>query len=103
MTVVLSSLSLEYVRAHVRARLDGAVVDPTADVVAFAFLIDADAEPGALDWVAGSWETDQSKYYARCLVGPGFKVLADGDWYVWLKITDTPEIPVRRIGKVSIS
>jgi hypothetical protein len=106
-TVVLSSLSLEHVRVRVSAVVNGAPINPTADVVAMAFK-QADAEPSGGDWKTASWETDAtstpSTYYARCLVGPsGTVTLADGEWDVWIKVTDSPEVPVRKIGKVTVT
>jgi hypothetical protein len=106
-TLVLSSLSLEQVRVRVAAVTNGSPVNPTVDTVAMAFK-QADAEPAGGDWKTATWETDSTTspptYYARCLVGPGGAVtLADGVWAVWVKVTDSPEIPVRKVGKVTIS
>lgn len=105
--VLLSSLSLEHVRVRVAATSSGAVVNPTSDTVAMAFK-QADAEPSGGDWKTASWETDSTQtpavYYARCLVGPsGTVTLADGSWDVWIKVTDSPEIPVRRVGRVIVT
>jgi hypothetical protein len=106
--LVISSASLEYVRVRVAATASGAVVNPTADVVKMAFK-QADAEPTGGDWKAATWETDATNplkpiYYARCLVGPaGTITLADGEWAVWVQVTDSPEIPVRRCGKLAVS
>ena len=101
-TQVISSLSLEHVLARVSARKNGAVVNPTTDTVQMAFTT-AEAEPVGGDWKAATWETDSATepdtYYAVCLVGPGGTVtLADGTYRMWVKVTDSPEIPVKKAG-----
>lgn len=106
MAVTLSSLSTEYIRAEVSAVESGVAVDPTGDTVDFAFMLDGgDTEPGGGDWVTGEWETDAAgpTYYARILIGPSGETLAEGQHDVWLKITSSPEIPVRKIGVVNIT
>ena len=90
-----STLALEYVRSAV-ARDDAS--DPTGDVVKLAFM-STTANPGSGDWKTSDWETVSGIYYARCLVGPGGTVtLTAGDYHVWVKVTDNPEIPVRKAG-----
>lgn len=101
-TLVISALSLEKVRARVSAKNNGVVVNPTADTVQMAFTV-AGADPIAGDWKTAEWETDATTepdtYYARCLVGPaGTVTLAAGMYQAWVKITDSPEIPVKRSG-----
>ncbi len=93
----LSSLSREYVRVPVTAN-----ADPTASPVELAFVLDG--EPGPQDWVVGSWEKVGSTYFARALVGPGGdKVLADGTYSVWVRVTAPPEVPVFRAGLLAVS
>lgn len=107
MAVSLSSLSNEYIRVQVSATESGAVVDPTGTAPDFAFMDDtASAEPGGGDWNAGNWETDAGPpiiYYARILVGSAGQVVAEGKWDVWIRITSSPEIPVRHIGRLTIT
>lgn len=74
----------------------------------FAFMDDVtSAEPGGGDWNAGEWETDSGPpivYYARILIGPGGGlVLADGKYDVWIRITSAPELPVRHVGRLTIT
>ena len=104
--LVISALSLEYVRVPVAAKQAGAVVNPTADTVTMAFSA-AGVDPVAGDYKTASWETDAtttpSTYYARCLVGPaGTVTLAAGTYEVWVKVTDSPEIPVKRSGTLIV-
>lgn len=97
----ISTASTEYVRVQVQAREDGADVDPTGDTAEMAFTTGGAPQSG--DWQTASWETDSTvtptAYYARCLVGPaGAATLTAGLWTVWLRVTDNPEVIVRRCG-----
>ncbi len=90
--------SLEYVRVDITARSEGLPLDPTADTVQMAFTLDG-AVPTSSDWNVAIWQTDTTTtpptYTALCLVGPGGTVeLAEGEWSVWVKVTDSPEVPV---------
>jgi hypothetical protein len=104
--LIQSVLSLEYVRVPVAARSSGLAVNPTADAVAMAFTA-AGVNPTSGDWQTGSWETDSTTtpatYFARCLVGPGGTFVPVVTTYdVWLKVTDAPEIPARKVGNLQI-
>lgn len=98
MTVHRSHLSTEYVRYPVKAKVGGVVVDPTADVVQFAFPARGETPS---TWFTGAWETDvRGRHFAVCLVGPDGGVFAPDPqmaYDTWIKITDNPEIPARRI------
>jgi len=98
----LTALSTEYLRVQVTASSAGATVDPSADTVQFAFPATT-VQPSV--WYSGSWETISGVHYARCLVGPtgGVVTLTVGNSYdVWVKITDSPEIPVRKVATVAV-
>jgi hypothetical protein len=102
-----SVLSLKYVAVPVFAKASGLAVNPTTDTVQMAFPA-PDVDPVSGDWKTASWETDASAtptvYYARCLVGPGGTVaLALGTFDIWIKITDSPEIPAERVGNLQIT
>lgn len=102
-----SSLADEYVRVRVSATLEGNLVDPTFDSVQMAFM-QAGAEPAGGDWSDAVWEVDQTTdpatYFAQCLVGPSADVtLADGEYAIWLKVIDSPESPVRNVGRLVIT
>lgn len=100
--LTISSLSLEYVCIPVAASANGRTVDPTDLVVEFAFLTTS-AEPTGSDWKPGTWEDLGGAYLARCLVGPGGDAtLANGTYYVWVKVTDSTEIPVFNLGQVLV-
>ena len=99
----IPAVSTEYVRVEVAATANGAAVDPTADTVQFAFL-SSYAEPASGDWKSGSWDSENGRYYAQCLVGPsGTVTLAKGPWFVWVKVTASPEAPVRQVGQLQIT
>lgn len=103
----ISSASNEFIRVRVNAKESGVVVNPTTDAVSFAFPSDAGA-PGA--FTAGSWETDATTtpdtYYARIRVGGtgsgATKELANGNYHVYVKITDSPEVPVLLSGTLVV-
>lgn len=100
--ITLSSLSTEYVRVPVAATVAGAPYDPRSDVVQFAFVVSG-VNPQSGDWHTGLWDGGNSPYVAQCLVGPsGGVALTAGDYVIWVKITDNPEIPVRAVGELSI-
>lgn len=104
--LTLYAASLEYVRVPMAVEKSGAPYDPTADTVVMAFIA-GPAAPTSGDWKTASWDTDASTYpptyYAQCLVGPGGTVtLAAGTWTVWVKVTDSPEVPVKRAGQMKV-
>lgn len=91
MQLRISSLSKEYLKISVAAD-----VTVTDDPVAWAFT-DPAADPTS--WTAGDWSGNE----ARILVGPGGSVtLTKGVHDVWLKVTDSPEIPVRRVAQIQV-
>ena len=107
-SIGMSHLSLEYLVIPVAATQNGNAYNPTGDTVQFAFMPTPTQVPAGGDWVAGSWETDSSDilypYSARCLVGPGGTIaLGIGNYIIYLKITDNPEIPVLIAGQVQVS
>ena len=104
----MSQLSTQYVFIPVQATKSGVAYNPTGDAVQFAFMPTATQVPGSGDWVAGSWDTNTSSvlfpYSAKCLVGPsGTTNPGIGRYYMYLKITDSPEIPVLIAGLLEIN
>lgn len=101
-----SSLSTEYVPVDVKATVHGAPYDPSADAVAFAFMTNSSATPSSGDWHAGSWDTiGLNRWVAQCLVGPGTGgvALSTGTYWIWVKVTDDPEVPVEQVGQLVIT
>lgn len=103
MAIKISSLSKEFVKVSVRVVKNGVDIDPTADTVEMAFT--TGSEPQSGDWKAATWETAEGPvYFARCLVGPGGTIqLTDGSYKVWVKVADSPEVPVRDVGKLVVT
>jgi hypothetical protein len=95
--------SIEYIRVRVTVTKNGVAFNPTSDVVKLAFT-ENDSLEGTETWHTGSWETAGGVYYARCLVGPspGNTILTPGVWYVWVKVTDSPEVPIKSGGPVKV-
>lgn len=100
---------LEFVRVRVAATDAGDVVIPTGDPVSFAFVPQGSEIDGSTTFASGNWETDDSiaaspVYYARILVGPGGTVtLTSGVWDCYLKVTDNPEVVVKRVGTIWVT
>ena len=96
----ISALSTEYLRFKVYATVLDAPYNPTSDTVQFAF----PASGNPVTWYAGSWETIGDQYVARVLVGPtgGVVTLTAGTYSVFMKITDSPEVPVRNLGTLTV-
>jgi hypothetical protein len=97
-TISQSLLSTNFVQVPVSIK-SPAGYDPTGDAVAMAFTLQAYpvTEPGSGDWHAGSWVTFPGPvYWAQCLVGPanGGVPLAAGTWLGWVRVTDSPAVPV---------
>jgi hypothetical protein len=98
-TLTQSVLSTQYQQTLVTVTsVDG--YNPTSDAISWAFT-NANAypalSPGDDDWNPGSWVTyPGDQWWAQILVGPanGGVVLATGTWQAWLRITDSPEVPV---------
>ena len=103
----ISSVATDYIYVQVTATLpNGTPINPTSDVVKFAFL-PSDASPvSSTTWYLGSWAAG-TPYTAQCLVGPsgGVTTLAPSNtgYGVWLMIVDNPETPVIFAGRISVT
>ena len=97
--VEIPSVSTEYARVKITAD-----VTLGSQVVALAFLTSSTAEPAGGDWQTATWlgSADTTRY-AGVLVGPGALVLAEGTYWCWFKVTDSPEAPARRAGRLTIT
>jgi len=80
-------------------------INPTGDTVQMAFLATPPpTQPTSEDWVTATWLSTSAPYTALCLVGPGGTTqLTQGQWAVWIKITASPEIPVKYCGILQVS
>ncbi|KIF67622.1 hypothetical protein HY68_01605 [Streptomyces sp. AcH 505] len=104
----ISSLSLEFVQAEVTATRRGVPYNPTDDVVAFAFTAIGTSRPDT--WYTGGWDGDDPipgthSYRAQVLVGPAGSgpALAVGRYQMWIRISDSPEVPVLPVGQLAIT
>lgn len=97
----VSALSAEYVAVQVSASLDGVAVSPTALTVDFA-VVAATVLPQSGDWHAAAWNTEAqawSTVYEVTYLVSGFAV---GEYDVWIKVVDTPNVVVSFLGRLSI-
>lgn len=99
----MPDLSREYVRNAWTAKgVDAALL--TTLPVEYAFMATRDAEPVEDDWRAGEWDPDTTRPTARCLIGTASPTpLADGTWFVWVRVTGAIERPVRQTGPIKIT
>lgn len=106
----ISAASLEYVFVNVSTFIGNPPPNPTSDVVQMAFNPATQSfgppltPPVSGDWKAASWVTGASQpYIAQCLIGPGGVItLTAGIYDVWIKITDSPEIPAKYVDQLTI-
>lgn len=98
MAATIPAVSIEYLHVPV-----------TASVLLDAQTVELTVLTGAPDettsWIAATWTGDAATTRtARLLIGPGTQVpLATGTWQVWVRVTDTPEVPVRSAGTLKIT
>jgi hypothetical protein len=102
--ITVSSLSREYVRVPVFAKVNGVSVKLTTATIEMAFK-DNNTAPLEADWQNGVWEYDKGAgtYYAQCLVGPGGEIALPAGFYeVWIRINLDPELVVRKVGTLIV-
>lgn len=98
----ISVASTEYVKVQIEPPSG---VSPSSDPVAFCFAALPEL-PSTPSWKTGSWQTitntaGDADYFARCLIGPSSNPLVQldvGRYYVFVKVTDNPAIPVKLAG-----
>lgn len=101
MPTTIHRSSREYLRYWVKAEVLGTKYDPTGNTVQFAFPTTG-GQPAT--WVDGIWETADKAHFAMCLIGPTTPmVLIAGTYDVYIKITDSPEIPVRKVDRLTVT
>jgi hypothetical protein len=101
--VEISSASTQNIYVEVTAQIGDVIIVPTSDPVYMAFCANR-VTPVPSNWNTASWTTSGTSYYATCLVGSqnGGVNLATGTYVVWIKISDSPEIPVLSAGYLNI-
>src|ERR1035437_4777598 len=102
--ISLSVSSTEYVPGPTTATLNGKNYDPTGDSVAFDFEVSPTQSNPTRSWITGTWEPVGPRYKAILLVRPsGTVTLAAATYDIWMKITDNPEAPVRKVGTLAVT
>lgn len=96
--ITRSVLDTEWLSYPVKLVVGGVTINPTGDPVAFALMPNpANTNPGSGDWHTGSWTTTGTgTYEAQILIGPanGGIPVTVGLYNVWIRITDSPEVPI---------
>lgn len=104
--ITRSVLDTEYLTYPIAFTIGGTTQNPTGDPVAFAFMPNpANTNPTTGDWHTGQWiTTGTGTYQAQILIGPANSgiALTVGVWNVWIRITDSPEIPIQQIDLLTI-
>lgn len=90
MILVLPATTVEYIRNEVTS-----TVDLTSDPVEVAIMT-AGTAPGVSDWEDATWESGNIRYLYD-------GTAAAGTYDYWVRITATPEIPVRNTGIVILT
>lgn len=94
----ISSQSKQYLHSVVSAQTPaGTTIDPSSDAVDLAVLATGTPPDGTTTWTAGTWTAGaDSTHVAQLIVGPGstFGTLDPGTYDVYVRITDSPEVPV---------
>lgn len=87
----------------------GGHLNPTSDPVAFAFMPNpTNANPTVSDWHPGSWyTTTNGGYVAQILVGPANSGVVPqpagpGLWNVWIKVTDSIQVPIWQVDTLQL-
>ncbi|MFI7449556.1 hypothetical protein ACIBQX_18815 [Nonomuraea sp. NPDC049714] len=92
----IPAISVEYVKVAITGPTG---VDLTELDVALAIVADGQI-PVTDDWKVGTWIGTS----AAVLIGPGTLLPLDqGTYYVYVKITSTPEVPVLPSGSIHIT
>lgn len=88
--------SLEYLKITVTPP---AGIFLTTQPVSMA-VVTPNVQPVVADWAAAEWAEQNT---ARLLFGPEQNSLSAGVYNVWIKITDSPEIPVMKAGTITVT
>ncbi len=91
----------------------GVLEDPTASTVEIGFSAGRETEPTT--WNAATWATSEkirlsvggtiveTPYKASILVGTGATALAADLHAMWVRVTDSPEVPIRFAGFIEVT
>lgn len=101
----VASTSVEFLRAWVDSASngeDGATLSSQA--VAFTFTTKVGSPSEDATWRGATWiGSPGTARAATILIGPGTSnVIAKGSYNVYARVTDTPEIPVVLVGRLTV-
>lgn len=102
--LTIDSLSVEYIRIPVRWEVPGTgAVNPTGFPVSVAFRTSG----AAVTWLPAVWDgigeyAGLPWYMVRVLVGVDASNLNPGTYEVLVRVTATPQIPVRAAGPIKV-
>ena len=112
--IVIPGESVETVRVPYASLSNlGVLEDPTSATVEIGFSGDRETEPAS--WNAATWETSEklripvggtiveSPYKVAILIGTGATDLAIGLHAMWLRVTDSPEVPIRFVSFIEVT
>ena len=90
--------STEYLKVSITA--DVTLSAQTVDIA----IIPARGRPVALDWKPAAWTgSPGTTRAAMILIGPGTaNVIALGEYDVWTKVSDNPEVPTDPAGRLTV-
>lgn len=102
----ISSASVDFVSAWVDSTANGGEgITLSSQAVAIALIPVGSGDPtDATTWFGASWTGPVgTSREAAILIGPGTShVIAEGEWSVWVKVTDSPTIPVIPAGRLTV-
>ena len=102
-TFSINRNSKEYLPVQVSATKEGVSFNPTGDSVQIA-IPKTNVQPVSGDWKSASWDSYDGEYFARILVGPGGDIVPlPGTYDIYVKVTDSPEVPALYAGKLIIT
>lgn len=87
--------SVEYLKVPITAPADVTLGTQTVEMA----VLSPETRPIEDDWNTAEWADSTT---ARLLLGPGALPLAAGTYKVWLRLTDTPEVPVLTAGTITV-
>jgi hypothetical protein len=94
-----SSVEIDDVVVTVRSPSASTILN---DVVQMAFLPGVNSPDANTVWRSARWDTNATIPTALCRIGPGYVQLAQGIYKVWVKITDSPNAPVKSAGIIKV-
>ena len=84
----------------------GANPDTSLDTVQFQFtpgFLPPRSQPDDSAWTDGHWLKQGRQLLAAITIGPGtLWPLSRGTWVIWIKVLDSPTVPVKAVDTVTI-